>query len=135
MVLSSTKESPVSHASFPVHTPGEDYVVFREDSNHVEVSCSSSISMLDCYFFLTEDTMFDDLRYCKYYENFMVSNSLPYRATESWREQVPGHQMYVYRRLGEKICRMNMLYPSAGEVFYLKLLLLHTAACSFQLTR
>ncbi len=30
---------------------------------------------------------------------------------------------------------MNMLYPSSGEVFYLKLLLLHTALRSFILAR
>ena len=30
--------------------------------------------------------MVDDLRYCKYYENFMVSTSLPNRVTESWRD-------------------------------------------------
>ena len=35
--------------------------------------------------------------------------------------------MYVYQRLrGEKIRWMNVLYLSSGEVFYLKLLLLHT---------
>ena len=80
--------------------------------------------------------MFDDVRYCEYYEQFMVSNTLPRGAVENWRDQVPDHQMYVYRRLrGEKICRMNMLYPSVGEKFYLKLLLLHTTPRSFLLAR
>ena len=57
----------------------------------------------------------------------MVSNTLPHTAPTAWRDQVPDHEMYVYQRLrGEKICQMNMLYPSSGEVFYLKHLLLHT---------
>ena len=77
----------------PVHTLGQDYVVFRDDSDHADVSQGSSVSMLDRYFSRPEDTMFDELRYCKYYEDFMVSKSLPDKASESWRDQVPDHQM------------------------------------------
>ena len=52
--------------------------------------------MLDHYLSQPADTMFDDVNHCEYYEEFMVSNTLP---TENWRDQVPDHQMYMYRRL------------------------------------
>ena len=94
------------------------------------------MSMLDRYLSRPEDTTFDSIKYCEYYEQYMVSNTIPRRATATCRDQVPGHEMYVYRRLrGEKICRMNILYPSSGEVFYVKLLLLHTTPRSFLLAR
>ena len=32
----------------------------------------------------------------------MVSNTLPRGATENWRDQVPDHEMYMYRRLREE---------------------------------
>lgn len=52
----------------------------------------------------------------------------------AWWDQVLDHQVYVYQR-GEKIYRMNMLYPSSGVVFYLKLCLLHTSPRFFILAR
>ena len=92
--------------------------------------------MLHRYLSRLEETIFDDIKYCEYYEQYIVSNTIPRTATATWRDQVPDHPMYMYRRLrGEKICRMNMLYPSSGEVFYLKLLLLHTTLRSFLLAR
>ena len=92
--------------------------------------------MLDRYLSRPEDAIFDIIKYCEYYEQYMVANTLPWTATMVWRDQIPGHQMYVYQRLrGEKNCRMSMLYPSSGEVFYMKLLLLHTIPSSFLLAR
>ena len=74
--------------------------------------------------------------HCDYYEQYMVSNTLPRMATTAWRDQVADHWMYMYQRLRrEKICWMKMLYPSSGEVFYLKLLLLYTTPRSFILAR
>ena len=35
----------------------------------------------------------------------------------------------------EKICRTALLYPSAGERYYLRMLLLHTAPTSFLAAR
>ena len=123
-----------SVSALPVHLPRKDSLLFSTEN--VERVLATTVSMLDRYLSRPADTMFDDVRYCEYYEQFMVSNSLPRGAVVNWRDQVPCHQMYVYQRLrGEKICRMNMLYPSVGEKFYLKLLLLHTAPRSFLLAR
>ena len=96
----------------------------------------TTVSILDRYLSRPEDTIFENIKYCEYYEQYMVSNTLPRTAMVAWRDQVLDHRMYVYQRLrGEKICRMNMLYPSNGEVFYLKPLLLHTTPRSILLAR
>ena len=101
-----------SVSALPVHLSGEDSLLFS--SENVDRVLATTVSLLDRYLARPVDTMFDEVRYCEYYEQFMVSNSLPRGATESWRDQIPDHQMYVYRRLrGEKICRMNML-PQCG---------------------
>jgi hypothetical protein len=114
-----------------VQLPEEDSLFFSSENVKRVLATTKSMSMLDHYRSRPSGTMFDEV--CDYFEQFMVSNALPRGATKHWRDQVPDHEMYVYRRLrGEKICRMNMLYPSVGE-FYLKLLLLHTAPRSFLL--
>ena len=123
-----------SVSPLPVHLPGCDQVVFEEGSE--QTALQSTVSMLDRYLSRPEDITFHHIKYCEYYEQYMVSNTIPRTTTTIWRDQVHSHQMYVYRRLrGEKICRMNMLYPSSGEVFYLKLLLLHTTPRSVILAR
>ena len=86
----------------PVHLPGEDSLLFS--SENVERVLATSVSILDRYVSRPADTMFDEVRYCDYYEQFMVSNTLPRSATENWRDQVPrdqvpDHEMDVYRRL------------------------------------
>ena len=123
-----------SVSTLTVHLPGYDHIVFEEGS--VEAALSSTVSDLDRYLHRPQDTIFDEVTYCEYFEQYMVSDSTPRTCSRSWRDQVPGHEMYVYRRLrGEKICRMNILYPSCGEVFYLKHLLLHTTPKSFVTAR
>ena len=123
-----------SVSPLPIHLPGCDQVIFEEGSE--QTALQSTVLMLDRYLSRPEDNTFNDIKYCEYYEQYMVSNTIPRTTTTVWRDQVRDHQMYVYRRLrGKKICRMNMLYPSSGEVFYLKLLLLHTTPRSFLLAR
>ena len=123
-----------SVSTLTVHLSGYDHIVFEEGS--AEAALSSTVSDLDRYLHRPQDTIFDEVTYCEYFEQYMVSDSTPRTCSRSWRDQVPGHEMYVYRRLrGEKICRMNILYPSCGEVFYLKLLLLHTTPKSFVTAR
>ena len=119
-----------SVSALPVHLPGEYSLLFSlENAERVPPCPCWTVT------YPGHQTMFDEVRYCEYYEQFRVSNALPRGATENWRDQVPDHEMYVYRRLrGEKICMMNM-YSSVGEKFYLKLLLPHTAPRSFLLAR
>ena len=125
-----------SVSPLPIHLLAHDQVIFEEGSE--QAALQTTVLMLDRYPSPSQstDTIFDDIKSCEYYEQYMVSNTLPQAATTAWRDQVPDHQMYVYQKLREeKICQMNILYPSSGEVFYLKLLLLHTTPRSFLLAR
>lgn len=47
----------------------------------------------------SKDTIFDDIKSCEYYKQYMVSNTLPWMPTTAWRDQVPDHRMYMYQRL------------------------------------
>ena len=38
---------------------------------------------------------------------------------------------YVYARQSKCVCRINFLKPDAGDIWYLRLLLHHVAACSW----
>ena len=79
---------------------------------------------------------FDQLTYCQYYEDVVVGAGQPRTAPQHWTDQVPDRPHYVHRRQrGQTIWRMNILYPSSGDVFYLKLLLLHTSPRSFEEAR
>ena len=86
-----------SVSPLPIYLPGCDQVIFEEGSEQAVMQ--TTVSMLDHYVSRPEDTIFDDIKYCEYYEQYIVSNTLPRTATAAWRDQVPDHQMYVYRRL------------------------------------
>ena len=78
---------------------------------------SARLSKLDRYFGRPVDSQFDDVKYCEQFEQYMVAATLPRTAETSWRDSVPGQEMHVYKRLEEMICRINLLYPSSGDVF------------------
>ena len=115
-----------------IHLPDRDYMVFRDGGE--QAAATATVSELDRYLSRPLDTLFDDIQYCQYHEQFIVSRSAPSHTTTVWQDTVPAPQtMKVYRRQrGEKICRMHMLYLNTGEVFYLRLLLLHTSPRSFE---
>ena len=85
-----TKENPASQLCQYTHLPGEDSFLFS--SENAERVLATTISLLERYLARPVDTMFDDVRYCEYYEQFMVSKSL---LRESWRDEVPDHQIDV----------------------------------------
>lgn len=64
-----------SVTALPVHLPGEDSLLFSAEN--AERVLATTISLLERYLARPVDTMFDDVRYCEYYEQFMVSYSLP----------------------------------------------------------
>ena len=63
-----------------------------------------------------------------------MSRSAPFNTTTVWQDTILApHTMKVYRRQrGDKICRINMLYPNTAEVFYLRFLLLYSSPRSFE---
>lgn len=82
-----------------MHLPGEDSLLFLFSSENADRSAGHQrvhVGQLSSGVVARPaDTMFDQVRYYEYYEQFIVSNSLPHGATESWKDQVPDHQMYV----------------------------------------
>ena len=68
-----------SVSPLPIHLPERDQVIFEEGSE--QAAMQTTVSMLDHYLSRPEDTIFDDIKYCEYYEQYMVSNTLPRTAT------------------------------------------------------
>ena len=65
-----------SVSPLPIHLPGCDQVVFEE-----QTALQSTVSMLDRYLSRPEDVTFDHIKYCEYYEQYMVCNTIPRTAT------------------------------------------------------
>ena len=101
-----------------------------------QVAAAAAVSKPDGYLCRPVHSTFDQLTYCQYYEEVIVGAGQPRTAPHHWTDQVPDRPHYVHRRQrGQTICRMNILYPSSGDMFYLKLLLLHTSPQSFEEAR
>ncbi len=114
----------------PVHLPGCEYVIFQEGNE--EVAAATTVSELQRYLCRPEDPVFDQLQYCEYYEQYVVGAGRP----RCWTDVVPGKPHFVHPRLKRQlIARINILYPNSGDVFYLKLLLLHSSPWSFEQAR
>ena len=57
---------------------------------------------------------------------------MPQRATEFWTINVRSNDFTVYKRVkGEVVARIHMMYPSRGEIYYLRLILLSLKPTSF----
>ena len=55
------------------------HAIFEEGSE--QVALETTVSMLDHYLSRPKNPIFDDIKYCEYYEQYMVSNTLPRVAT------------------------------------------------------
>ena len=84
----------------------------------------------------------NDLTYTEFHNNYVYSKALRkvyqnrshLEGTEFWKVILPNsRKVFISKRLQPDKCivRMNMLYPSAGEVFYLRLLLINKACRSY----
>ena len=122
--------------TLPVHLPGQDFVVFDEADAAAAVTATTgrAVSPLDKY--LCRPADFRDMSYVDFHE----------KVVEPAPRARPGPDDYVYlvknaeirirrRKLRSMICRMNIVQPSMGEVYYLRLLLLHTCPTSFDDSR
>lgn len=89
-----------------------------------------------------QDLIMNDLKYTEFFNYYCWSKTISKKLrtkpnTEGrfwWRIILPNRvQIYITERLKPKECvvRMNMIYPSAGEIYYLRLLLLHFPARSY----
>lgn len=142
-----------------VHLQDEQIVVHDEDASEEQRRALANASQSDLmrYFRRPAGQPFDDLTFLDYFEQFSVEpkqrrrkrsrrnqqrseseddNSDGYDSDDMEPAALPhstdGYQNYVYRRREECVCRVNFLKPDAGDVWYLRLLLHHIAASSWE---
>lgn len=123
-----TRKEP-SVESLPVHLPERNTPQFHRAGGR------STASLLDHYFL--RPVHLTHLRYEEYYEQYILYPLPPHevlREHESVEQVKAGVvQKMVRRRLkSDKIARIDTIPIRSGEVFYLRSLLLHKPASSFQ---
>lgn len=134
-----SQQSP-SVARLSIHEEGMNrpqYCVGRSDAP------TSQASSLLRYFICPSDPIFNDMLYTKYATDFITSR-VPQPGSRGlegvwWEEActLPGVPPHIVRRRvrGEKVARIRPVRPGMGKVFYIRLLLLHHAARSFDKLR
>lgn len=88
-------------------------------------------SMLSKYFHRPQSPLYDNLRYHEFYERYSVTTTRP--VTHPCDEfQVGTRTYYCYQsgRQAVRYFRIASIFPSAGDAFYQRLLLLHKPARS-----
>lgn len=136
-----TKKEP-SVTSLPVHLPS----THSHHQYHRIGGKGSTLSLLDRYFFRPNGTFtnssgnevnFDNITYSQYFSLFRLAkhnnNSLAPSFPE--RNSISGSpQMLVIQRDNSRLhlCRIQQARPSDGELFYLRTILQHRPATSFQ---
>ncbi|THH06394.1 hypothetical protein EW146_g9626 [Bondarzewia mesenterica] len=123
-----TRKEP-SVTCLPVHLPGENRPQFRR----TDESETSSTSFLHRYFL--RPSCLAHYRYEQFYEQFVLYpfHGEPLRDHEYLEISQDGvHRKKIAKRSrGIKVARIRTVPFNAGDVFYLRLILLHTPARSF----
>ena len=117
----------------PVHLEGADHIVYNDSYAEADGEdgplIPDPVSKLELFFH--RDDAYATLKYCEYWERVVVTPRASV-AAGSFQVKVRGKTIYMHPRArGEMICRLTVVYPSAGELFYVRLLLLHTAPRNF----
>ena len=123
--------------NIPVHLEDQAFVVFDSSDNKSKKNAADRISKLDRYFGRPEGAQFDGLRYVEYYEQFTVTvgtrKASSARNTDTWTDSIPiPQQGTVRKRSLQHICRIDTKRLQSGELWYLRLLLQHRAARSYE---
>ena len=117
----------------PVHLEGNDQIVF-DDSRFCTDSderplIPDPVSKLELYFYRNND--FANAKYGEYWERVIMTPQSG-NVKDEFQVTVRGKTFYFHPRVrGEMICRLTVMYPSAGEVFFLRMILLHTSPRNF----
>ncbi|KIJ40641.1 hypothetical protein M422DRAFT_109402, partial [Sphaerobolus stellatus SS14] len=118
----------------PVHLPNQNRIQFNQGQNRQ----TSTVSNLIRYFFRPLDPNFNALLYTEYFQQYV---HYPYRLNEDLRDDetleqiIPGtsaRHKISKRMTGEIVARLQTIPLTAGETFYLRALLAHRPARSFQ---
>ena len=102
--------------------------------NHAHFGNNDGLSPLQRYFLRPPYEPFLSMTYTQYYEKCTFSTIIGIAENLHLEVELPGYQRreVKFRQRGVVVSRLQMLYPSAGEIFYLRLLLAHKPASSFE---
>ena len=118
----------------PIHLEGKDQLIFDDSAtppigNEANSEVPDSVSKLELYFH--RDNAYASLKYTQFWEN-VITTPRPSAIQGAFELHVRGRTIYMHpRNRGEMICRMTVMYPSAGEPYYLRLLLQRTSPRNF----
>jgi hypothetical protein len=118
--------------SLIIHLPGQNIPQFAQGG----MAHGSTLSTLISYFNRPESPLFTDLKYADYYKQYIL---YPYdgvsdiSARDFLEKPFNGRIHHIIRRRqSKKVIRIQTVPPSVGEAFYLRSLLLHRSASSFE---
>lgn len=112
------------------HVPGGDLVVFNEAQRPAE-RARRKVTEVERYFARPAGERFDHLLMLQYMDAY-VTGAEPPRSRMSWPDTIPPpDRRHVALRTQPKVHRMYRVLPNAGEVYYVRQLLLHVPARSF----
>jgi hypothetical protein len=128
-----------SVARLAVHEPGQNRPQYRVGARNAN---SSDASSLIRYFMRPNALLFDSMLYTTYNTEYTFT-PMPRDGTNSlsgewWIESEPQGNLCTQPRIvrrrvrGEKVARIKSVRPGMGEVFYIRLLLFHKPARSFE---
>ena len=120
--------------NFPVHLENQNFVVYDSSVASSKEMAVDRVSKLERYFARPDGMRFDSLRYMDYYEQFTVITAWQKASrTESWTDKIPPPQTAIVRKRTQlHICRMDAKRLQSGELWYLRLLLQHKQARSYE---
>jgi hypothetical protein len=135
----------LGYKTYPASTPTVLTIKVKSEQDVIDLRSDGKLCDLAVYFNRpVENRQFDNLKYTEFFKIWDYSFSVPKRfqnviANENPRgelfssNQIITKTVFIYKRKNpnNNIVRMGMLYISAGEMWYLRILLLHKPADSF----
>jgi hypothetical protein len=133
------------YQTYPASTPTVLTIKVKSEKDILELQSDGKLCDLAVYFNRPVDNhQFDNLKYTEFFKTWDYSFKIPKRFKNTVSNAdldgnlfstnaIVTKKVYIFKRLKPKIniVRMGMLYISAGEMWYLRLLLLNIAADSF----
>ncbi|KAK4700477.1 ATP-dependent DNA helicase PIF1, partial [Phenoliferia sp. Uapishka_3] len=120
-----------SVAVLAVHLPGDNRTQYPQGAAKASLG-----STLLHYFYRPLDSIFHDITYCQYYEQFtehpnpptpLPPNQYLEALSPHWPQKAVRH-----RTRGSKVARIHTVRPGHGDVFYLRVLLHNRPARSYE---
>ena len=132
----------LGYHTYPKAIPAVRILKIKLPQNALAIQQAEKICDLTMYFLRPNISMFDGLKYTEFFNQYVYNTKLPLiyanapnlENTEWFQVRVSNKIYYYFKRknYAASITRMHMLYINAGEIWYLRLLLLNKPARSFR---